>query len=109
MQPQSDPSIFVLLNHPPLAFLVIGYLEMVTLFRYPLLIEKCQFRLLLPHSKHTVRRIRLETIGEGFPCPLSLSSVTYSSTYETLNLELSCGCSLQLHVLGLVRSLGKVS
>ena len=62
-----------------------------------------------PHSKHTVQRIRLATIGGGCPCTLSLSSVPGSSTYETINFELPCGFPLQLRVLVLLSFLGNYS
>ena len=72
-------------------------------------IEQFQFGLLGLHSKCTVQITCIATIGEGCSFPLSLYFVPCSNTYETLNLWLPCGCPLQLHVLVLVRPLGKSS
>ena len=62
MQPQSYPWLSILMKYPPLNLMVIGQLEMVTLFLYTLLIKKCQFPLLGLYSKHTVQKILLATI-----------------------------------------------
>ena len=56
MKPQSDPRIDVLLNYLPLNFLVIGRLEMGTIFQYPLMIEHCKFHILGLNSKHKVQK-----------------------------------------------------
>ena len=84
MQPQSDPRLVLLLKYPPLTLLVVGQLETGTLFRYSLLIDQCQFRLLGMHYNRTVQLIHPTTIGEGCSCPLILSFLPRSSIYETL-------------------------
>ena len=81
MKTQSDTRFSVLIKYPPLIFIAIGGFLLVTLRQYQLLIDQFQFYILGLNSRHTMQKMILATIGQGFPCLMSLSSLPCSSIY----------------------------